>query len=158
MVNSDQTWHYWNKRFYDIAFLKFAASWTIPKFVYGASIGTEDWTFTKRINALAKKLLKNFTGISVREIGTVKQVKKYLNMSSNYVLDPTLLIDKKYYLDIIKDYKKGIISKDYILTYKLDYISNMERYINSAKKELKYNIYDIKLDDEDYIENFLSGI
>ena len=107
---------------------------------------------------MAKKLLKNFTGISVREIGTVKYVKQYLNMSAIYVLDPTMLIDKKYYLDIIKDYKKSIKKTDYILTYKLDNIYNMEKFINITKKELKYNIYDIQLNDEDYIEKFLSGI
>ena len=158
MVISDQTWRFWNGRFEDIAFLKYAENWTIPKFVYGASIGTNHWSFSNTINSMAKKLLKNFTCISVREIGTVKYVNQYLNMSAIYVLDPTMLIDKKYYLDIIKDYKKSIKKTDYILTYKLDNIYNMEKFINITKKELKYNIYDIQLNDEDYIEKFLSGI
>ena len=158
MVNSDQTWRFWNGRFEDIAFLKFAENWTIPKFVYGASIGTNSWPFSNKTNYMAKKLLKNFTGISVREFGTVKYVKQYLNMSAIYVLDPTMLIDKSYYLDAIKDYKKVINKTGYILTYKLDYIYNMEKFINIAKKELKYYIYDIQLNDEEYIEKFLSGI
>ena len=152
MVNSDQTWRFWNGRFEDIAFLKFAENWTIPKFIYGASIGTDHWPFSRKTNDMANKLLKNFTGISVREIGTVKYVKQYLNMSAIYVLDPTLLINKNYYLDVIKDYKKGINKIDYILTYKLDYIYNMEKFINIT------NIYDIQLNDEEYIEKFLSGI
>jgi hypothetical protein len=158
MVNSDQTWRFWNGRFDNIAFLKFAENWTIPKFIYGASIGTDRWPFSNKTNNVAKKLLKNFTGISVREMGTIKYVKQYLNMNAIYVLDPTILIDKAYYLDAIKDYKKVINKTDYILTYKLDYIYNMEKFINITKKELKYYIYDIQLNDEEYIEKFLSGI
>ena len=158
MVNSDQTWRYWNSRFFDIAFLKFAENWTIPKFVYGASIGTSHWTFSKKTNENAKVLLKNFTGLSVREFGTVKYVKKFLNLSAIYVLDPVLLINKTYYLDVINNYTKAIKNVDYILTYKLAYLDNMERFINLTKKELKYQIFDIRLNDEDYIEKFLSGI
>ena len=158
MVNSDQTWRFWNKRFEDIAFLKFAENWTIPKFVYGASIGTDYWSFSKRRNILAKRLLRNFTGISVREIGTVKHVKHFLNISAEFVLDPTLLIDKKYYLDVIKDYKGAIKDKDYILTYELDRIDEMENFIQEAKIKTKYEMYDIKLKEVDYIEKFLSGM
>ncbi len=158
MVNSDQTWRHWNSRFFDIAFLKFAENWTIPKFVYAASIGTDYWSFSNKTNEKAKVLLKNFTGISVREIGTVKYVKQFLNLSAIYVLDPVLLINKTYYLDVINNYTKAIKNVDYILTYKLDYFYKMERFIKLAKKELKYQIYDIRLNDEKYIEKFLSGI
>ena len=158
MVNSDQTWHYWNQRFYDIAFLKFAYKWTIPKFVYGASIGTDYWSFSKTAEKNAKIFLKNFTGISVREKGTVKYVKHFLKINATFVLDPTMLIDKKYYLDIINNYKKGIKNQDYVFTYKLTSLYNMERFINITKKELKYKILDINLNDVDYIEKFLYGI
>ena len=35
IVNNGQTWAYFNKNyFYDIAFLRFAENWTIPKFIY----------------------------------------------------------------------------------------------------------------------------
>ena len=159
MVNSDQTWRYWNKRFLDIAFLNFAKNWSIPKFVYGASIGTEFWTFSKETNKIAKNLLKNFTDISVREIGTVDLVKKNLGLNASFVLDPTLLIDKKYYLGIINNYSCNFnITDDYIVTYKLDITSEMEKFIQKVKKELKYKIFDLHLSDDDYIEKFLYGI
>ena len=67
IVNSDQTWRKWNTDFYDIAFLRFAKDWNVPKFIYATSIGFNKWSFNKTDENLAKILLKNFTGISVRE-------------------------------------------------------------------------------------------
>ena len=40
MINSDQTWNNFNtESLYDHGFLRFAENWTIPKFVYAASLG-----------------------------------------------------------------------------------------------------------------------
>ena len=55
MVNSDQTWrNYKNKNVFDIAFLKFAEKWNIPKFVYAASLGTNKWGYNKNEDEIAK--------------------------------------------------------------------------------------------------------
>ena len=96
MVNSDQTWRKWDKYFYDIAFLNFAKNWNIQKFIYGASIGLDKWTFTKKDEMIAKNLLKNFTGISIREKGSINKIERHLDIKPTFVLDPTFLVDKKY--------------------------------------------------------------
>ena len=106
MVNSDQTWRKFYSNFYNIAFLYFARNWNILKFIYGASLGFKDWKFNKKDELIAKDCLKSFKGISVREIGAVKRIKKHLNITPTFVLDPTFLIDKKYYLDIINTFIK----------------------------------------------------
>jgi len=97
MVNSDQTWRKWligdkDPFFYDIAFLKFSQKWEKPKFVYGASIGIDKWELNEKEEEIVKYLLKNFTGISVREKGTIKYTENYLGLKAEFVLDPTLLI------------------------------------------------------------------
>ena len=92
MVNSDQTWRRWDSNFYDIAFLKFAEKWNKPKFVYATSLGFDKWKFTKIDENIAKYLIKNFTGISVREKGSVKLIEENLGIKPFFVLDPTLLI------------------------------------------------------------------
>ena len=164
MVNSDQTWRYWGKDFYDIALLKFAENWNIPKFIYGASIGLNNWPFSKKDEKLAKYLLKNFTGISVRDINLIKLIKEHLGMKAQLVLDPTLLIEKKYYLNIIKNYKSHFnIKNNYILTYIVNsrhtqMKNKMDQFISEASQKLNYSIYNIKLKEEDYIEKFLYGI
>ena len=59
MVNSDQTWrNSKNKNVFDIAFLKFAKKWNIPKFVYAASLGTKKWGYNKKEEEIAKYLFE----------------------------------------------------------------------------------------------------
>ena len=101
MVNSDQTWRKFDKYFYDCAFLKFSEDWNIRKFIYGASLGFDYWTLNSKDEAIAKKLLKNFTGISFREKGSIKLIEKHLKIKPFFVIDPTLLIEKQYYLTIL---------------------------------------------------------
>lgn len=140
MVNSDQTWRRWNKDFYDIAFLQFAYNWNIPKFVYAASLGFDTWNFTKEDENIAKVLLKNFTGISVREIGSIKLIKDHLGIESQFVLDPTLLIDKKYYLYLIKDFRiDNIIDQKYIFVYSVTNSKELKSYLRMVSK--RYKIY-----------------
>lgn len=160
ILNSDQTWSFFDKEyFYEYAFLKFAQNWTIPKIIYGASMGTDKWLFTIKDEEIGKYLLKNFTGISFREIGLVKLVKKHLNIKSKLVLDPTFIIDKKYYLDEIKYFKRDFIfNEKYLFVYQLDNNTLLEKLINEASKKLNYKIYKASLNDKYYIENFIFGM
>ena len=159
MVNSDQTWH--KSHIYQIGLLNFSKNWKVPKFIYGASNGVDYWPFSKETDKIAKFLLKNFTGISFREMSTVKYAKEHLDIDSTFVLDPTILINKEYYIEIVNNYKnvKNLTNlTEYILTYKLDKMKNMETFIRKVHSHLKYKIFDIKLKDNDYIEKFLYGI
>ena len=96
MVNSDQTWFKFDKNFYDYGFLRFAENWTIPKIVYGASLGFNK-LHSKQDNKIAKTLLKKFQGISVREESSIKLIIKHLGIQPEFVLDPTFLFLNIYY-------------------------------------------------------------
>jgi hypothetical protein len=159
MVNSDQTWN-GNKRntssLLNYGYLKFAENWTIPRFVYGASLGVNYWKFSKNFDLTARSLLKKFSGISVREKQAVKLVRKHLGINPEFVLDPTFLIDKRYYLDLIKDFKANIdYNKKYLCVYQLDRNSIIEKIIENAKKYLNYTIFRVNRYKEKYIENFI---
>lgn len=160
MVNSDQTWRKFSEEdFYDIAFLKFAEKWEKPKFVYAASLGIEEWKFNKTDEEIAKYLLKNFTGISVREKGSIKLIEKYLGFKPLLVLDPTLLIEKKYYLNLIQNFKnKIIIDKNYIFIYLLTNSSNINNFIKNIIEKYNYKLYKVTIDDEEQIQKFIYGI
>ena len=124
LVNSDQTWKYgmW-KDYYDIAFLKFAKNWSkVKKFVYGASIGSDILQYgILRDKKIIKELISNFTGISFREIGAVKLFEENLGIKGVFVLDPTFIIDKQYYLNEIKGYKGNFTSSEkFMFVYQLD--------------------------------------
>ena len=165
MVNSDQTWRKFSNYFFDYGFLRFARNWNIKKFVYGTSIGFDYWPFTPKEDMIMKELLKNFTGVSVREMGSIKLIQKHLGITPEFVLDPTLLIDKKYYLNLIKDYKNKInnnnkyTNNDYIFFYTFGNIRTSEFKINRLYKELKFKkrekIFDFNLNNNQTIEDFL---
>ena len=160
ILNSDQTWAYFDKKyFFDIAFFKFAKNWKIKKFIYSTSIGGEKWPFKRKEEKIAKKLLKKFSGISFREKGLINLVEKHLNIKGEYVLDPTLLIDKEYYLNEIINYKSNLnSSENFIFIYQLNNDKNLERIIQESKKKFNYKIFNYQLNRSDYIESFIYGI
>lgn len=162
MVNSNQTWRKWNKDFYDIAFLKFSKKWRIHKFIYATSFGFNNCNFNKKDEKIAKNLLKDFRGISVRERGLSNLIKKHLGIKADFVLDPTLLIDKEYYLKIIESYRSfPYLNEKYILTYKIKHYKikkKMNSFINKAKRKFHLKIYNVDRHENEYIEKFIYGI
>ena len=155
MVNSDQSWRRFDNNFYDYGFLKFAKDWKIKKFVYGASIGYDNWRLSNLEDKTIKNLLKDFSGISIREKGSIKLIKKHLGIKPLLVLDPTLLIDKEYYLDIIRDYKGEVtFQKKYIFIYCIDISKRFVKTIKKATKILNYESYYLTLKNCT-VQNFL---
>ena len=155
IVNSDQTWRKFDKHFLDYGFLKFAENWNITKFVYGASLGYNYWNMSYEDEKKAKKLLKSFKGISVREKGAINLIKKHFGIIPEIVLDPTLLINKKYYLDLIINYKKKINTK-YIFVYKIKNFKEIKDFIIKSSYELNYKVYEYKLNKyKSNIEDFI---
>ena len=157
MVNSDQTWRKFDEHFYDYGFLKFAENWTTPKFIYGASLGYNKWEFSNKQTSIIKHLLQNFTGISVREKGAVDLINKHLQIKPLFVLDPTLLIDKKYYLNLISNYKRTPNEK-YIFVYIFHNEKNTINFIKYASEQLSYKIVTAKIGEKNVIKNFIYGI
>lgn len=87
------------------------------------------------------KLIKNFDYISVRE----ESLKKYINSNYekevNVVLDPTLLIDKEEYDDIIENPKSD---KKYILVYCLMENRNMVKLAHKIAKEKGLEVIEMR--------------
>ena len=160
VVNSDQTWRKWDIYFYDCGFLKFAENWNKLKFVYGASLGFNYWDFNKKEELIIEPLIKKFSEISVREQGSIKLIEQHFGISPKLVLDPTLIIDKKYYLELIKGYNSNITKdKNYIFTYIVWKLENdMKQMINEAKKRFNYTVYNYVIGNDSLIEDFLYHI
>ena len=157
IVNSDQTWVKYDDNFYDYGFLKFAEYWNISKIVYGASIGYDVWKFSRDDENMAKRLLKNFLGVSVREKGSINLIKNHLGINPEFVLDPTFLIDKKYYLNIVKDFKGNITNynKNYIFVYNIANDSRIIQSMKNASKELNLESYYFPLNNDSSVKSFI---
>ena len=156
MVNSDQTWRKFDNHMFDYGFLRFAENWTMPKFIYGASLGYDYWDFTVEEEEIAKRLLKQFKGISIREQDSLDLVKEHLGIIPEVVLDPTFLINKNNYLDIAKNSNKKIDNNEkYIFLYKLWFpFPRIEIFGRKASNELNYKIYELDVY-KDTVEDFL---
>ncbi|EPN4480112.1 polysaccharide pyruvyl transferase family protein [Klebsiella aerogenes] len=119
IVGSDQTWRPRYSPRIDSFFLDFLSeNKNIKKISYASSFGTDNWEFTKEQTAKFSKLLQRFDSISVRESSAVNLCAKYLGVSSEHVLDPTFLLDKKVYLELIKDIPPR--GKGKVFSYVLD--------------------------------------
>ena len=160
MVNSDQTWRrHCDRFFYDIAFLNFSKNWNIPKFVYGASLGMDYWEYTKQEEEIAKSLIKDFRGISVREKGSIKLIEKHLLVKPTFVLDPTLLIDKKYYLKLINNFTiDGVKDNNFIFVYTITNSNNLNNFLKKISETYNYKIYKIGVNSINQIQKFIYGI
>lgn len=103
VVGSDQVWRPlyfvpgWRWQEIENAFLSFASKWNIKRLSYAASFGTEDWEYTDQQTQRCKALLQVFDAISVRETNGVTLCKKYFDMDSVHVLDPTMLLNEADY-------------------------------------------------------------
>ena len=162
IVNSDQTWAFsFANNYYDIAFLRFAKNWSkVKKFVYAASIGSDSLHYMIiRNKEKIKELTNNFTGISFREIGTVKLFEEKMGIKGVFVLDPTLIIDKQYYLNEIKGYKGNFTANEkFMFVYQLDRNFVIKRFIEDSSKKLNYKIFQFQFNRPDVIESFIFGI
>ena len=99
-------------------------------------------------------LLKDFNSISVREKGAVQLIEEHLGIKPHFVLDPTLLIDKKYYLNLIKNYKGDFQSENYIFIYTVLNLEQVSSYVRQINKNYNYKILWVK----EGIEDFIFGI
>ena len=159
VVNSDQTWLFGGNDYLDIGFLNFSRGWNKKKFIYGASFGINNWPFSKEIDINIKNILKNFTGVSVRENCAVDLVQQHLGIKPELVLDPTLLINKKHYLNLIRNYKGNFdINQNYLCFFLLIKNEQKLNFVKESIKFLNYKNYSINPEINDYVEDFLFSI
>ena len=159
IVNSDQVWAHNFRYLFAIGFLSFAKNWNIKKIIYGVSIGHDHWIIQKEKLKSLKELIKHFSGISVREEDSIDIINKSLGIKPQFVLDPTLLLDKTDYLEIIENYQSDIDrNQNYLCSYILDKSLSITNYIRNIADELKYNIIDIDFKNGNFIERFIFSI
>jgi len=159
IVNSDQVWAYNFPFILEVGFLSFSRYWNVKKFIYAASTGYSNWISSNKIINSAKILIKQFSGVSVREYNSIEIIKKYLGIEPIFVLDPTFLLDSNDYLEIIKDYKIDFdSSKNYLCSYILDESQIIQDYIKNISFSYNYKIKRIDIDVDEFVEKFIASI
>lgn len=101
VVGSDQVWRLAYNAHIEWMYLSFVKDAHVRRLAYAASIGIEHWDYPEPLTKLCAALAQRFDGISVREKEAVALVQDNLGMSSQYVLDPTLLLDADDYAQLL---------------------------------------------------------
>lgn len=133
-TGSDQTWNSgWNNGILPELFLKFVPD-NVKKISYAASIGKnklDDWEVAE-----TKALLSRYQYISVREASAKDIVEKQLGLpSATHVLDPTLQVNKEYWMSVLSNtYKSKYEKGKYVLIYQLNTNPNFDRYAKEFAK------------------------
>lgn len=119
IVGSDQTWRpRYSPNIYNF-FLDFLQAKAIKRIAYASSFGVDHWEYTKEQTRRCAELAKQFDAISVREDSGIDLCSQHLGVTASHVLDPTLLLEKNTYEQLIGKNRLANTTKG-IYTYFLD--------------------------------------
>lgn len=103
VVGSDQCWRPIYNPFLEDMFLRFVANREdVKRIAYAASFGTDVWEMSPEMTARCSALAKRFDLITTREDSGVVLCKKYLDVDATHVLDPTMLLNKDDYEQLVE--------------------------------------------------------
>lgn len=140
IVGSDQTWRPHYSPNINNYFLDFLEGANIKRIAYASSFGVDHWEFNEEQTKQVARFAKIFDAISVREDSGVDLCKQYLGVEATHVLDPTLLLVKEDYEQLIgrdrlTDRPKGVY------TYFLDKTPEKLELASQVSNELRELIY-----------------
>lgn len=141
IVGSDQVWRpsYTGNAslVYFLAFL----NESVKKISYAASFGNDFWELNPDDTAKIANEIQSFDAISVREKSGVDICNSSFEVKAEHVLDPTLLVGRSLFDDIIGDKPENNTAD--IVYYKLDIDSDFEAFINNAAASLNFTVSNI---------------
>lgn len=108
IVGSDQIWRYdfvWGYTYPSVFFDFVKHKRNIKRIAYGISFGNSDVKIPQEMKLVIDKLYKKFDAVSVREDTGIDVLSKlgWTSPQAVQVLDPTLLLDKEDYINIVKE-------------------------------------------------------
>lgn len=150
IVGSDQIWRpIYNRNIFN-SYLSFAVSWTqVKRIAYAASFGTDEWEYTEEQTIECRRLAQLFDAISVREESGILLCREHLGVDATWVLDPTMLVDPRHYMEHIEK----VVTNDpssMCFGYILDASEEKETIFQHIAKSKGYNMVAFRnVDDPD---------
>ncbi|WP_373707497.1 polysaccharide pyruvyl transferase family protein [Kaistella sp.] len=141
IVGSDQTWrprYSPNIYHYFLDFLYHKPT-TSKKIAYASSFGTSDWEYNTQETETVKMLVQQFDAVSVREDSGVDLCKNYLDINSEHVLDPTLLLSVEEYRQLYSN--KNLPKGNGVFLYILDSSADKKSIIDKVSDFFNDKVY-----------------
>ncbi|MEX9848031.1 polysaccharide pyruvyl transferase family protein [Providencia manganoxydans] len=156
IVGSDQVWRPAYSPGISAFFLDFLGhDTTTNRIAYAASFGVNNCNeFSTEELTKYSLLAKKFHAIGVREDTAVNLCKTHFEVEAIQVLDPTLLLNKNDYINLIADDLPQPFTCD-MLVYVLDKSMEKNKVINVVSQKLKLEPYDFL---ENNIDNIYASV
>lgn len=107
---------------------------------YAASFGKNEMDYSSREISLCKKAIQRFKAVSVREDFGIELCKKYFQVNAQQVMDPTLLLNRVDYMNLVSEKKD--FAEPFGFSYILDKTSFSAKTINMAARHFNMPVYD----------------
>lgn len=140
IVGSDQIWR---KEFpyMEECYLNFAQELQLKKIAYAASFGVDEWEYDRELTERCRGLASKFDAISVRERSAIQLCEEYLSVKSEFVLDPTMLLEREDYIKLFEEAEEKE-SEGELFSYVLDKTPEKEAVIKTIVKRLDKRRYE----------------
>lgn len=142
VVGSDQCWRPCYNAFLPSMFLDFVQDKQVKRIAYAASFGTDKWEFSPQQTAVCASLAQKFDLVTVREDSGVTLCKDYLGVDAVHVLDPTMLLSKKDYIQIIEKEQEPK-SDGTLFNYILDPDAKKSTFIDKVAQENGLKVFQV---------------
>lgn len=140
IVGSDQVWRESYVPRIEDYFLGFVGSDDPAKKIsYAASFGEDYIPIAQTRQQACVKLLQRFDAVSVREDSAVNLLKNRFGVEASWVLDPTMLLSRQNYVDLLQLDEKP---DDRIFVYVLDRTLNKMSIVESVAEKLGVSFYE----------------
>lgn len=159
IVGSDQVWRPLYNSNITAMYLDFAVGLNIKRLAYAVSFGSEIWEYNDVQTSVCKQLVSSFDAISVREVSGIQLCSNNLNVTAEWVLDPTLLLTEEDYLKICASEKKrdlGVFA--YILDTDDSKIKKIQSFAESKGLPCTIVSSGVNLLEDDSVEKWLANI
>lgn len=138
-TGSDQVWGPIGTNEYDPAYFLDFCSKQDKKIAYAGSFGKTE--FTEEIKQVYANMLSKYQHIAVRE-KSAQEILQSLGIPSTQVLDPTLLLTKHEWMELVQIKKNKKIKNDkYVLVYQLHRNDAMDKYAEQFAKKANLPLY-----------------
>lgn len=145
IVGSDQVWRprysYGPNAIYNY-FLDFTKGMDVKRIAYAASFGVSEWEFSDEQTRICASLLRQFDAVSVRENDGIDLCKRYFGIDAKQVLDPTLLLQKEDYINLVERENEPRFS-DNLFCYFLDSSEEKKEISEEVAKDLNLRPFSI---------------
>ena len=145
VVGSDQIWRrdyfrrIWKSEITN-AYLDFLGAAPIKRIAYAVSFGKDIWNYSEEETEKCRILARKFDAISVREDTAISLCSDNLDVKVEHVLDPTMLLSRQDYIDLIQN--AGIPPHSgSLFAYILDKTPEKIRFVNSIAVNRKMEPY-----------------